>query len=109
MIWASISRCPKKTSVKGHDDCPHEHHDLNHNNQGGHHSDNGNHGPNADLKSISSDHCSVHHNDHDANYKSNLVLYADCHAASRGLFAGLALVVVTIVVIILFFVAVNEP
>lgn len=104
MIWASISRCPKKTSVKGHDHHPHDHAMENHGQSG--HSDHN--GTNADLKSVSSDHCSVHHVDHDANYKSNLVLYADCHAASRGLFAGLALIVLTIVIIILFFVAVNE-
>lgn len=101
MIWASISRCPKKTSVKGHDDCPTEHMISNHQNQD-------HNGHNADTRSVSSDHCSVHHSDHDANYKSNLVLYADCHSASRGLFAGLTLIVLTIVVIILFFVAVNE-
>lgn len=85
------------------------HHNNTHNNNN--HNNNGTNeeqGNNEDLKSVSSDHCSVHHVDHDANYKSTLVLHADCHASSRGLFAGLTLVVLTIVVIILFFVAVNE-
>lgn len=103
MVWASISHCPKKTSVKGHDHHPHEHAMETHHGQDGH-----GHDQNADLKSVSSEHCSVHHEQHDANYKSTLVLYADCHAASRGLFAGLTLIVLTIVIIILFFVAVNE-
>lgn len=116
MIWANISKCPKKNSAPGHDHNPHDsHHHPNHHHNGHNHDspdhhpvENGGTGIHADSRSVSSDHCSIHHNDHDANYKSNLILYADCHAASRGLFAGLALVVVTIVVIILFFVAVNE-
>lgn len=106
MIWASISRCPKKTSVKGHEHDPHDHAAESHGHGGGGATDHN--AANADLKSVSSDHCSVHHTDHDANYKSTLVLHADCHAASRGLFAGLTLIVLTIVIIILFFVAVNE-
>lgn len=105
MIWASISRCPKKTSVKGHEHDPHDHAGEDHGHGGGATDHNT---ANADLKSVSSDHCSIHQADHDANYNSTLVLHADCHAASRGLFAGLTLIVLTIVIIILFFVAVNE-
>lgn len=39
------------------------------------------------------------------NLRNNLVIHADCHAANRGLFAGLLVLVATVVSIIIFFLA----
>lgn len=95
MIWANINHCPKKLSASGH----------------GHGSHNGSHGHNdatqfASLTSIPeeghhhqpnghaahapsevSDHCN-NLVEHEYEYKSQMVVYADCHAASRGLFGN---------------------
>ncbi|XP_059616510.1 proton channel OtopLc-like [Phlebotomus argentipes] len=92
IIWANISQCPKKHSAAGHHDDPHDHHDQKHMGNG------------ADDSVSTYDHCV----NHDINFKSHIVVHADCHSASRGLFAGMILIVMTIVIIILFFVAVNE-
>lgn len=62
--------------------------------------------PNS-ISSNINDHCGTT-TEHDNQYKSNLVVYADCHASNRGLFAGLVLIVATIVFIILFFIAAND-
>ncbi|CRK99967.1 CLUMA_CG013262, isoform A [Clunio marinus] len=121
MIWANINHCPKKLSASGHD-------------HGGHGSDSHNHNNAADsnqftsLGSIpeegdgtanggvihrpppseTSDHCR-NLMEHDNQYKTNVVVYADCHAASRGLFGGMILMIMTIVFIILLHIAANEP
>lgn len=122
MIWSNINHCPKKLSASGHG-----HHDSHHNSQQNvstkfdslpftslsaipeeqHHSkENGgmNHGAPSEI----SEHCK-NLVDHDNEYKSNIVVHADCHAASRGLFGGLILMILTIVFIILLHVAANEP
>jgi ABC-type nickel/cobalt efflux system permease component RcnA len=90
MMWANINHCPKKLSAHGH----------GHGHSGSNHHDNHNHneGMYPSLSSIkeenhhhhrppseTSDHCNTLVS-HDNEYKSNLVIYADCHAASRGLF-----------------------
>ncbi|XP_022235518.1 otopetrin-1-like [Limulus polyphemus] len=46
--------------------------------------------------------------DDDVRFESNLVLNVDCHSANRGLFVGLFLLFVTIVTLIVFFVAMNS-
>uniref|UniRef100_A0AAG5DIX0 Otopetrin n=1 Tax=Anopheles atroparvus TaxID=41427 RepID=A0AAG5DIX0_ANOAO len=108
MIYANISKCPKKITVKGHRGHGGSHH--------GHGSVHGDHlskgGGSAsvldfDGKSVCSEHCD-HTLDHEAQVKTRLVVYGDCQHASRGLFAGLILVVATIVVIILFHIAARD-
>ena len=63
--------------------------------------------PSAHATTADGNHCGIT-TEHEDNFKSTIVVYADCHASNRGLFAGLILVVVTIVFIILFFIAVND-
>lgn len=89
MIWANISKCPKKLSSKGHGHEPLHGHDE------------------RPISSAQSEHCDPSA-DHEVQIKSNNEIHADCNASSRGLFAGLILVVLTIVFIILFFVAVTD-
>ena len=139
MMWANISHCPRKHSASGHG---HGNHDSLHQNhhsesslaslasipENGHLQLNGvvtHHAPSSEV----SDHCKNLF-EHENQYKSNLVVYADCHAASRGLFGkldsfnffkldlnflyvrfkgGMILMILTIVFIILLHVAVNEP
>lgn len=99
MLWSNISRCPKKLSASGHG---HEEHNEEHGNgklKNDHH--------NLTGSSASSDHCK-NLTEHDDQYRSSSFIYADCHASNRGLFAGLILMILTIVFIILFFVAVSE-
>ncbi|XP_038105416.1 proton channel OtopLc-like [Culex quinquefasciatus] len=90
MIYANINSCPKKLSAKGHSGGGHGH---------------------GSTKSIAGDGdsvCSEHQDnseDHEVEVKGKMVVYGDCHAASRGLFAGMILIVATIVVIILFHIA----
>lgn len=98
MIWANINHCPKKLSASGHSN-EHSHNSSHHNlessftslasipeeNQiqsNGHLPMNGaiTHAP-----SEISDHCKNLF-EHENQYKSSLVVYADCHSASRGLF-----------------------
>lgn len=98
MMWAHINHCPKKLSAQGHG---HGHHDSGHG--GGHHGDNhsahhgniypslgviteeGNHKPHHGHSSPSeSEHCGALLN-HDGEYKSHVIVYADCHASSQGL------------------------
>ncbi|XP_041774023.1 proton channel OtopLc-like [Anopheles merus] len=99
MIYANISKCPKKITVKGHKG--HQAHgDGAASKAGGSVMD-------FDGKSECSDHCNDTL-DHEAQVKSRLVVYGDCQHASRGLFAGLILVVATIVVIILFHIAARD-
>lgn len=58
--------------------------------------------------SAASEHC--HGHDHvGTDYKSNIIVYADCHKASRGLFAGMVLMILKIVFIILLHVAAANP
>uniref|UniRef100_A0A182QKW8 Otopetrin n=1 Tax=Anopheles farauti TaxID=69004 RepID=A0A182QKW8_9DIPT len=98
MIYANISKCPKKVTVKGHKGHQHQHGDGQTSKVGT--------GSVVDFDGKSE--CSEHCNDtldHEAQVKSRLVVYGDCQHASRGLFAGLILVVATIVVIILFHIA----
>uniref|UniRef100_A0A182MVC0 Otopetrin n=1 Tax=Anopheles culicifacies TaxID=139723 RepID=A0A182MVC0_9DIPT len=97
MIYANISKCPKKITVKGH---------KGHHQHGGDGQTSKAGGSVMDFDGRSE--CSEHCNDtldHEAQVKSRLVVYGDCQHASRGLFAGLILVVATIVVIILFHIA----
>ncbi|XP_053699297.1 proton channel OtopLc-like [Sabethes cyaneus] len=89
MIYANINRCPKKLSVKGH---------------AGHGGSTDGH---VDSVSVCSD-VQDKSLDHDTSVKERMIVYGDCHAASRGLFAGLILVVATIVVIILFHIAARD-
>ncbi|CAO1338469.1 unnamed protein product [Diamesa serratosioi] len=127
MMWANINHCPKKLSAPGH------HHDSSH----GHNEppfstnidsnmypslrtipeennkyNNGviqhNGTLNPEIASVISDHCG-NTVDHDNEYKTSSVIYADCHSANRGLFGGMILMILTIVFIILLFVAVQEP
>lgn len=42
----------------------------------------------------------------DITYQSNLVISADCHASNKGLFAGLFVLLVTIISVIIFFVSI---
>lgn len=114
MIWAHINHCPKKLSAAGHG-----HGDGNHNHMSSNHfpslnsipedteTPNGHIGGHAPSESAS-DQCK-HLFEHDDQYKNNIVVYADCHASSRGLFGGMVLMILTIVFIILLHVAVNEP
>uniref|UniRef100_T1JKK5 Uncharacterized protein n=1 Tax=Strigamia maritima TaxID=126957 RepID=T1JKK5_STRMM len=44
--------------------------------------------------------------DENENYKSNLVIHVDCHSANRGLFAGLLVLLVTVISVIIFFVSI---
>lgn len=109
MIYANINKCPRRLSAPGHEHThdvtdeaetfpgsgiTHDHHNA----------------PKTEEEAMSefSEHCR-NTTEHENQYKSNLVIHADCHAANRGLFAGLVLMILTIVFIILFFVAVSEP
>ncbi|XP_058823887.1 proton channel OtopLc-like [Topomyia yanbarensis] len=93
MIYANINRCPKKLSTKGH---------------GGHgHGHGSTHSGHGDSDSVCSE-TQTKSIDHDTEVKGKMVVYGDCHATSRGLFAGLLLVVATIVVIILFHIAARD-
>ena len=113
-MWANINQCPKKLSAPGHDSDVIPHPELdgpfttsiqqeNPSPPSAH-----NHTDQTEQASIISEHCNQTVDHDSAHYKSNLVVSADCHASSRGLFAGLILIVLTIVFIILFFIAVNE-
>ncbi|XP_058063545.1 proton channel OtopLc-like [Anopheles bellator] len=105
MIYANISKCPKKITVRGH------------RGGGGHHSHSHSVHSDRELPKVAGgsvleydgrSECSEHCGDtldHEAQVKSRLIVYGDCQHASRGLFAGLLLVVATIVVIILFHIA----
>lgn len=42
------------------------------------------------------------------SFASNLVIHVDCHSANRGLFAGLFILLATVVSVIIFFVAVTN-
>ncbi|XP_055551304.1 proton channel OtopLc-like [Wyeomyia smithii] len=89
MIYANINRCPKKLSVKGH---------------AGH---GGSIDGHADSDSVCSD-VQDRPPEHEIVVKERMIVYGDCHAASRGLFAGLILVVITVVIIILFHIAARD-
>lgn len=127
MMWANINHCPKKLSASGHHhDIPHVHNEptiSNNMESNMYHSlrsipENNNKQMNGvnqhnitlnpEISSVISDHCG-NTVDHDNEYKSNSFIYADCHAANRGLFGGMILMILTIVFIILLFVAVQEP
>lgn len=112
MIWANISHCPRKYSALGHSD-------EEHGGRGDMHAVNMEGGSQVvvgevvkveagqAMSSASEEHCD-NTADHDNQYKSTNVVFADCHASNRGMFAGLLLVVVTFVFIILFFIAVQN-
>jgi len=42
------------------------------------------------------------------NLESNIVIHADCHSANKGLFGGIVIMVLTVVSVILFFIAIND-
>lgn len=42
------------------------------------------------------------------NQESNIVIHADCHSANKGLFGGMAAMVLSLVSVILFFIAIND-
>lgn len=113
IIYMNINKCPKKLSASGHGHDAHGHHD-NHAHSSTTNStqelvkDGAKGHQTHDNSDTVSEHCGNTTSDHDTQYKSTLVIYADCHASSRGLFAGLLLVVLTLVFIILFHVAANE-
>lgn len=46
--------------------------------------------------------------DHDNDFKTHSFFYADCDSSVRGIFAGLLLLIMTIVFIILLFVGVEN-
>lgn len=140
MMWANINHCPKKLSAAGHGHGHghgSHHHGSTHNLDSAHFTslgsipEEGNHlpangGVHHSPPSEISDHCK-NLTEHDSQYKSNIVVYADCHASSRGLFSkanfgkvlkslhfhgsigGMVLMILTIVFIILLHVAVIEP
>lgn len=111
MMYANINKCPRRLSAPGHEHT----HDVNDEAETfpgsgvthDHHIENGRPKTEEEAMSEFSDHCR-NTTEHENQYKSNLVIHADCHAANRGLFAGLVLMILTIVFIILFFVAVSE-
>ena len=47
--------------------------------------------------------------EHEVEYKSNITVYADCHASSRGLFCGMILLILKIVFVILLHIAASNP
>lgn len=109
MIYANINKCPRRLSAPGHEHT----HDVNDEAEtfpgsGVTHDHHNAPKTEEDAMSEFSEHCR-NTTEHENQYKSNLVIHADCHAANRGLFAGLVLMILTIVFIILFFVAVSEP
>jgi hypothetical protein len=95
MIWANINHCPKKIAAHN----KHDHHSHNSNAEQtiypslvsipeeNHKAHNNTDLPQRPPSEIS-DHCNMLEN-HDTQYKSNIVIYADCHASSRGLFGNL--------------------
>lgn len=117
MVWSNINHCPKKLSASGHHgNTAHSQHNglgtashypsLHSIPEETHKASNVNehHRP----TSSESDHCD-HMHEHENHFKSNIIVYADCHAANRGLFGGMVLMILTIVFVILFHVAVHEP
>lgn len=100
MIWANINHCPKKLSASGHaGHGGHSAHQSHGSGMNGHNYPSlgslgsiaeesnmhpkgvaAHHAPPSEV----SDHCN-NLMEHDNQYKSNIVVYADCHAASRGL------------------------
>lgn len=106
MMWANISHCPRKYSALGH-----------HGGHGG--GDEEARGAGDEFKghvgegrpqSVASDeHCDATTAQHEQlEFRSNMVMVADCHASNRGMFAGLLLMVATIVFVILFFIATGD-
>lgn len=116
MMWANISHCPRKFSALGHSDEEHggrsDMHGVNMEGDGMQAVVGEVVKVDAGKAMSSSSHASDEHCDntteHDNQYKSTNVVFADCHASNRGMFAGLLLVVVTFVFIILFFIAVQN-
>uniref|UniRef100_A0A131YBU2 Putative secreted protein n=1 Tax=Ixodes ricinus TaxID=34613 RepID=A0A131YBU2_IXORI len=45
---------------------------------------------------------------HEITYESNLVISADCHAANKGLFAGILVLLTSIITVIIFFVVLHS-
>lgn len=89
MMWSNINHCPKKLSAKGHTGHQ-DHHKIG-----------------DQTPSDTSEHCKEIV-DHDTQFNTSGVIYADCHKSNRGLFAGLLLIILTITFIILLFVAVAD-
>lgn len=102
MMWANINHCPKKHSGHGHGNNHGSHIDLhssssqnklvpNHSFSNLHTIAEEHHRPNGNLvhhrpPSVASDHCNNLFDHDSSEYKSTIVVYADCHASSRGLF-----------------------
>lgn len=96
MIWANINHCPKKLSASGHGHdnhgSPQHGNSLETNNftslgsipEEGQFPSGRGAAHNAPPSEVS-DHCN-NLVEHEYEYKSSIVVYADCHAASRGLF-----------------------
>lgn len=111
MMWANINHCPKKA----------------HKNHSAHGSDHSNKpiGKSPSFKTLPAIHEEPHKPagvqrspsslseshlvGHDYDFKSNIVVYADCHKASRGLFAGMLLLILKIVFVIMLHIAANNP
>jgi hypothetical protein len=118
MIWSNINHCPKKLSASSHHGTAHgqqpglsatsHYPSLNSIPEENHKATNGIHEHHDPATSSESDHCD-HLMEHENQFKSNIVVYADCHAANRGLFGGMILMIMTIVFVILFHIAVHEP
>ncbi|ODM94668.1 Otopetrin-1 [Orchesella cincta] len=50
----------------------------------------------------------LHHNSPAASFTNHLVIHADCHSANKGLFAGLLVLVGTVVSVIIFYIALDD-
>lgn len=118
MMWANINQCPKKKAEAhshghgghGHGGSAHgSHNDLHnsttklvHNNsfnlhpihEEDDHSPNGPVMPHRPGSSVSDHHNPLIYHE-STDYKSSLVIYADCHSASRGLFGMLNICIVS--------------
>lgn len=52
--------------------------------------------------------CFNHHNSPAASFTNHLIIHADCHSANKGLFAGLLVLVGTVVSVIIFYIALDD-
>lgn len=64
---------------------------------------------NIDSDNFDKKHCPVPGPNKENGFASNIVINVDCHSASTGLFAGILILVGSIVSIILFFIALSNP
>ena len=98
MIYANINKCPRRKEAKKIYDS---------NQQDSSTSNNSTSESNDMDENEIADHFQEL-SEHDGHFNNNLIVYADCHAANKGLFSGLILLVLTIVFVILFFVAASN-